>query len=279
MTDYFTGTVYTGIVGPDMDYGTCRDSIHNIIRREGDALPRFIRATKGFEARDMHVEYFLSETQHDFILLLDHDMVFPQDTLERLRSYGRPYLSGLYMRRRYAPILPVWYEYPENGEEFPLVPYTADPERGRLHRIGASGWGCALVHRSVFEAMRPILKGEPFIIEDDMDIWPYDLPAVMKALQTGDIDTLRQEIRPLRGCKDNVGSDLRFPFYARQAGFDLYGDPDVRAGHMLEYPLSPDDYSNTPAELRQETATVVMRDLEVERDKVRTAVMSLMNGA
>lgn len=277
--DYYSGTVCTCIVGPDWDYGICRDSVHNINRRPGDDLPRFVRATKGFEARGVHIDYFLNETDHSFILLLDSDMVFAPDTLERLRTFGRPYVSGFYMRRRADFLAPIWFEYPESESQWPLTPYTADPERGRLHKIGASGWGCVLIHRAVFEAMQPHLKGEAFVIEDDMDIWPYDLSAVMSALHKGDLDTLRQEIRPLRGCKDNIGSDLRFPFFARQAGFDLYGDPDTRPGHVVNYPLSPNDYTNTPIETRQAIAESMLPQLEEERIKVQTAVAQLMGVA
>ena len=141
------------------------------------------------------------------------------------------------------------------------MPWMTEPKRGQLHKLGASGWGDMLVHREVFTAVEPVLKGEWFIAEDDMDIWPYDLKKVMGAIRTlkteygksfgtdpqcvEAIKTLAKEIRPLRGQFDGdmVGSDLRFPFYAKSVGYQLMGDPDVRPGHMLDYPLSPDDYT------------------------------------
>ena len=53
-----------------------------------------------------------------------------------------------------------------------------------------------------------------------------------------------EELIPLRGVKDEiVGSDIRYPFYARAAGYQLYGDPDVRPQHMVSYPLTCDDYA------------------------------------
>jgi hypothetical protein len=58
--------------------------------------------------------------------------------------------------------------------------------------------------------------------------------------------TLRQEIRPLRGTNDPVGSDIRFPFFAKAAGFDLWLDPSVVAAHILFYPLKLDDYMGPP---------------------------------
>jgi hypothetical protein len=281
---FLTGSCYTGVVGPEHDIGVCRDSIHNITRRPGDTPPAFIRATKGYEAREMHIARFL-ESDHAFLLLLDHDMIFPPDTLERLRRHGRPYVSGYYLRRRYAPIASVWFD-PFEGV-WPMKPFTDDPAPGQLHELGASGWGCVLIHRSVFEGVRPLLKGEGFVLEDDMDVWPYDLERVIKAVSalhkaTDDIDSewdestrnyirykatkLHKELRPLRATKDIVGSDIRFPFFAKQAGFTLWGDPDVRCGHVLNYPLSPDDYSGMDANVRQQTAA----DIEASVQKART---------
>ena len=122
--------------------------------------------------------------------------------------------------------------------------------------LGASGWGCVLIHRAVVEDTRAkVLKGEWDVIEDEMTFWPYDATVVMAALNSGDLATLRRELRPLRGQFDRqpIGSDIRYPFYARAAGHSLWGDPDVRPGHVVSYALSGDDYEsqhpNTQAQL------------------------------
>lgn len=289
----YVGSVYIGVVGGTLENGECRDSIQNIHRRPGDSMPRFIRGTKGFETRQAHFDYWLGETRHPFMLLLDHDMIYPPDTLERLRSHGLPYVSGFYLRRRYAPIAPVWFYLPPRGT-WPMEVYTGVPERGRLHPLGASGWGCVLVHREVAEAVARILKGEPFVLEDDMDVWPYDLNRVMGAIHglRGLVDAapseavlrpalaqfvgvLEEEIRPLRGDKAHVGSDLRFPFYAREAGYVLMGDPDVRVSHMLDYPLSPDDFEESPGEMRNKVAKDQRKAVTKERKRLRQNLTNL----
>ena len=159
----YEGSVYIGVVGPEVIPTLEMISIMNIQRREGDTIPNFHIGTKGYQARQWHVNKFM-ESEHDFILLLDHDMRFAEDTLERLRSHKLPYVSGLYMRRRFAPIMPVWYR-PFDGR-WPMRPWLDVPERGRLHELGASGWGCILIHREVIEKTREILHGEDEIIED-----------------------------------------------------------------------------------------------------------------
>lgn len=284
----YTGTCLIGVVGPETDIGACRDSIEHIRMRPGDEGPIWVRATKGYEARQLLFDR-LKSSNHAFLLLLDHDQTFPPDALERLRSHKLPYVSGYYMRRRFQPILPVWYEYGKKGQ-WPIKPWTAEPERNKLHRLGASGWGCILVHRAVVDAMQPFLKGEHEVIEDDLDVWPYDLARIMNALtgirkllaeRPGEqtlypalqsfYSDLESEIKPLRVKHDPVGSDLRFPFFARMAGFDLYGDPEVRCGHMLNYPLSPDDYSNTDENYRADMTTGIDADFNRERNELKLA--------
>ena len=257
MAEYI-GTTYIGVVGSDLDYGISRDSIERIYRTPDDTPPQYIRATKGYEARQMHLNNFIA-SQHEFILFLDADMVFERDTLSRLRSHKLPYITGAYMRRQYEPVMaPVWFDYNESGE-WPYSPATSIPEE--LAKVGASGWGCVLVHREVILAVRRLLKGEQEILEDDMDVWPYDLKRVMLAighLKTISrrplskalapyvikyVDILADEIRPLRIDKSGpVGSDIRFPFFAKQAGFDLWLDPQVMPGHIIHYPVKHTDY-------------------------------------
>lgn len=284
----YTGTVYIGVVGGEHEIPECRDSIHKIITREGDGNVVFQRGTKGYQNRQTHIERFLA-SGHDFILMLDHDQTFSEDTLERLRDHKLPFVSGYYMRRHINPIAPVWFA-PFDGN-WPMTPWTSEPERGKLHELGASGWGCILIHRAVFEAVQPLLKGEDFVLEDDMDVWPYDLGKVMETIHgiedvaTGAVPpeqllsyvcALRDEIRPLRAIKTQVGSDIRFPFFAKTAGFTLYGDPDVRCGHALNYFVGPDDYTNnaTP-EYRARLVDWMNEGADAERQQIKQALEAM----
>lgn len=240
-------SVYIGVAGPDTDIGVCRDSIEGIDRGRGDSI-WYGRGTKGYEVRQQHFNNFIA-SDHEWLLMLDHDMVYAPDTLARLLAHGVPYVSGYYLQRRYQPMLPVWFKPCDEGATswvWPMAPFLDAPESGRLYELGASGWGCILLHRSVVEGVRAnVLKGQWDVIEDEMSVWPFDLRVVMAALVAHDIDALRREIRPLRGQFDRqpVGSDLRYPILARAAGYTLWGDPDVRPGHVIEYPLAASDYA------------------------------------
>lgn len=289
MTKKIKGSCYIGVVGSETENDEARDTIENIKRRAGDTKPIYIRATKGYEARQMHLNNWYELTNHEYLFLLDRDMKYPRMALERLRNHKLPYVAGLYLRRRYNPIAPVWFEYsPEL--QMPMTPFTAVIQPNMLYKIGASGWGCVLIRRDVVKAVKALLKGEPEILEDDMDIYPYDLEAVMQSLRELDnltlraqyteddkfairecIERLQSEIRPLRGLKDTVGSDIRFPFYARLAGFDLWGDAGVMCEHMLNYPLSPMDYVNQSAANVRDTSLAVHNSVRQEIEKIKKA--------
>ncbi len=252
---YLDGTVMTGVATSDIQSVSATASICSIQRRPGDSNPIFKIATKGAEAREKLIKQFLASS-HDFILLLDGDMLFPPDVLERLRSHGLPCVSGHYVRRTHQPmIIPIWYE--DDAEfRWPMMPFRESIQSGRLYRLGATGFGIWLIHRSVFEAVEPLLKGEAFVWQDDMDTWPYDLAEVLAG---------REQLRVLRGTRDQVGGDVRLSFFIRQAGFTLWGDPDAKCGHYLLYPLSNDDWMAFDAEYREAWGRGAEYDIEGQR--------------
>lgn len=295
MKKEYEGTCYIGVVGSDLEYGPCRDSIEAIIRRPGDTLPDFKRATKGFETRTYHVHQCL-QSPHAFLLLLDADMTFPLDALERLRSHKLPIVSGLYLKRKWGPMVLVWHKY-ENPWKWPVQVVTKPPPKGKLMRIGATGWGCILIHREALMAVARLLKGEGLVIEDDMDVWAYDLPTLLGAIRglreladqqpgltttraalKAHLETLEREFRLLKGDRTNVGSDIRFGFYAQAAGFEMWGDPDVRCGHTVNYPLTADDYAGQGKPSLEKFEQMYTRELKAERKRVQQNHNNLIGG-
>lgn len=282
----YKGSCYIAVVGSELENGECRDSAQNIIKRKSDSGPHYIRATKGYEARQMHLNNWYEKTKHPFILFLDSDMLFPPHTLDRLRANKKPFVSGFYMRRTIRPVYPVWFERGTAGI-MPQKPMTALLETDKIYPIGASGWGCLLLHRDVVKAMKRVLKGEPEIIEDDMDLYPYDIRKLLKARQivmeslsgkpVGEdkakfaLETFVNEIRPLRGLKDSVGSDIRFPFYAQLAGFELMGDTGVCCEHMTNYPVSINDWLGQAAGAVRDISLAINREDRQERGRIRKA--------
>ncbi len=247
----YDGTAYVGVAMGEFGITEAHNSLFLMARRAGDSDVIPIVATKGWEARQEHVERF-QKGPHQWLLLLDGDMGIPPMLLERLRSHGLPCVSGHYLRRGFEPMKPIWYE---DDPEFrwPMMPFRKTPEAGRLYRLGASGSGCWLIHREVIEAVEPMLKGETFFCDDPMTWWPHDVGAVLAG---------HEKLHVLRGRKDRVGSDVRLSFFIRQAGYTIWGDPDASCGHFVQYPISLRDWELLPPKKRRAFELGYEHDIE-----------------
>jgi hypothetical protein len=102
---------------------------------------------------------------HEWILWLDSDMHFPDNTLERLMSHDKKIVAATYSTR-YKPQRSVAFTNQNNYNDRLL-------EKTGLHEVWAVGMGCMLTHRSVFETLpRPWfnhewdLRTESFMGED-----------------------------------------------------------------------------------------------------------------
>jgi len=165
------------------------------------------------------IKYFLDETTDEWIFSVHNDVVVDPETLMRLLSWNKPLISALIFMRA-GPALPhIWkqydnsdgrmvmrindtraflYKHPEymaNFTSFVMHPKPKDA----LVEIDFTSTSCTLIHRSVLEAMRPLVK----------DIW-----------FEWDDDT------------NGGGEDRRFFINAKQSGFQAYVDRSCVVGHL-----------------------------------------------
>ena len=91
------------------------------------------------------------------------------------------------------------------------------------------------------------------------------------------LSVLQEQIRPLRADREFIGSDIRFPFFALQAGYQLWGDPEARAAHLLDYPLTPDDYEAQPDEISAKQAAEHRKYVMSERKRLEAQLVAVRN--
>lgn len=132
----------------------------------------------------------------DYVMWFDSDMIFKPDTLERLMKdldEGRDIVSGLYFRRA-APFTPV---------AFSKIDCSSDAckfedwkgELSGIHEVEGVGFGCVL----------------------------------MKS------DVLLECLSKYGTCFSpiaSVGEDLSFCWRARELGYKIYLDADIKCGHV-----------------------------------------------
>lgn len=167
------------------------------------------------DARNSLVETFLG-SDVDWIFWMDSDMTFPKETLVELFKVAEDkdskMVTGVYYQRKGANFPVLW----SRGDELEsgsvsgigskrsetnkyvgsfLFPHPDKKEPGTAH---AAGFGCVLIHRSVFEVMdRP---------------WFKFLPGV---------------------CSE----DFYFFVNAKEAGFTLWYTPKLDLGHIADAPV------------------------------------------
>lgn len=168
------------------------------------------------DARNLLAETFLKGSS-EWIFWMDSDMTFPEDTLVKLFKVAEDkkakMVTGIYYQRKGLNYPVLWSrgeELEESGTKTGLHSPRAKtnkyvgtfvfphPDKQQPFKVHAAGFGCVLVHRSVFEVMaRPwfkFLKGE---------------------------------------CSE----DFYFFVAAQELGYELWAEPTIDLGHIGDAPV------------------------------------------
>jgi hypothetical protein len=171
------------------------------------------------------VKRFLAYGQADWLWMVDSDMTFAPDTVERLLEFADP---------QTAPIVGgLCFGFDDKGDIQPtlfgLTGEESSPQVIRYHewppdamfQVAATGAACLLVHKSVFERIAavqiPGRDGKGFNAA-----FPW-------------FQELEHDGQP-------VSEDIGFCWRAALAGIPLYVNTAVRLGHIKDRELTMDAY-------------------------------------
>ena len=167
----------------------------------------FVRGSDRIRGRN-RLRADLLRSEHEWLLFVDDDSVFPPDSLHRLLTAAEALsaieagpiavVAGLYMQR-VAPFSPVAYlgEHPDGG----LIPIDLRDAQDDVIEVDAAGTGFMLIHRDVLEKVGPFDYG----VESE---------------------------------------DIMFCRRAREAGFTVWLDTTVRVGHVAQSVIWPTQADN-----------------------------------
>ena len=149
------------------------------------------------------------QSEADYVLWLDSDMIFEADTMERLMrrmEEGYDIVTGLYFRRR-PPFTPVLFEQLRlEGENCVFKDFVDYPE-DRIFEVEGIGFGCVM----------------------------------MKT------DVLLSCFSKYGTCFSMIGrngEDVSFSIRARESGYKIWCDPAVKCGHVALTQINEDFYRN-----------------------------------
>jgi hypothetical protein len=164
-------------------------------------------------AENQLVKDFLDHEDMTHLFMTEADMILPHDCIVRLMEMDQDIASGVYFLRNSIPEgrgQPCLYKRPvaklaehaKGANPYGQYPVTIFPTEEPFE-AGASGLGCVLIRRRVFETL------------------PY--PWFDMGAQT-------------------CGSDMYFYKHAADHGFKLWVDPRVRCGQIDYYTTTIDDW-------------------------------------
>lgn len=235
--------------------------------------------------------WFLLETEVDWLFFIDDDVEVPLDALKRLLATAHrekaAFVSGVYYMRR-PPYEPLIYTAGEDGWYSSLRP-GIDYQVGDVIDIDASGMGCTLIHRSVFH---DILRNHYLYRRHNRSFGFMHLNTV----ETQDTDHLHagvyippkkgaayvvQEIQPM--SPDQLAPNENLPFFAleygrtedfyfcemaKASGVRMVADTGVECKHWGDMPVDRSSYMQAVDFMKQNGAiningnAVVLEELE-----------------
>lgn len=159
--------------------------------------------------RNLVVKGFLENKEAEWLWFLDTDIVFQPDALYELLKVAhpkvRPVVSGLYfsfLSGEFRFSMPVIFRLTATGE-YRTIDWIDDA----VHEVDGIGMGCALIHRSVLEAV-----GEAHA--DDAWKW-FGRDQVM-----------------ISGKPTHLGEDFTLCHRAQKLGYSIWAHLGVRCDHI-----------------------------------------------
>jgi hypothetical protein len=195
-----------------------------------------------------HIAAEFLKGESEWLFQFDDDTVPPPGTMSRLLSLQTPISSGVYFSRadvkKGENPIPLVYRLgnPEAklGEYVPIIDYYY----GEIFQADATGMGCSLIHRSVFEAIQdhyvllqrptgPLLPVAPEDVERHAAI----------GLKPMSITSLSHDCEYPFFLFDNARTeDFFFYELVRPLGYRVLVDTKVECQHISSYAVDGDDF-------------------------------------
>lgn len=193
----------------------------NLLKKPEGTLSLFCHDRSPAHGRNMVIEA-AKEQNCTHLLIIDDDMAYKENALEKLLEHDVDIVSGLYLTRAY-PHTPLAFDIADDVDGSAGSMYLLENENRRLVPIVAAGFGFCLIKMSVFDRMeKPYVR----LGELNSEQWCDDIGFFNRALKAGvkayvDLDCLVGHIGTMI-IWPNRDSEGRW-----YAGYDTNGKPGM----------------------------------------------------
>lgn len=255
---FIPGKAIVGYLHPGMVHGAfmrccinliAYDGYHNRRLIDGGGFVEYQAGANLSQPRNNLVQLFMG-FKAEWLLMLDSDMTFPADGLDRLIDkadpHERPIVGGLcFGLESDGKHTPTLFDVFKGPDGLPQVGRYREWEPDSLMRVAGTGTAFLLIHRRVFEAF-------------DAFEAPEGATAFNKAFPY---------FQETEYFDKPIGEDLTFCFRAGFLGFPVYVDTSLHVGHIktrelnfasyvAEYKPDPEAVPVPSGEPEMETADV-----------------------
>lgn len=219
------------------------------------------------EARCQVVDAFiLHHPDAEWLLMVDADMVFDPDILDRLFEVadaghapivGGLCFAGVHGGKVYPTIFRLFNEDDGHVALEPVDEYPVDD----IVKVGATGAACMLVHKHVFGAMRRPgpAAGEQF----DPQVHGF---GTLPNGRNNPFPWFAEGLTTSKGIP--LGEDIAFSRRAMALGIPMYVHTGVKVGHCKEWVITADSHADYVRE-RDRPSTMLIAAMRVLRDSTQ----------
>lgn len=188
----------------------------------------------------------------EWLFWIDADTVVPSAAIQRLMGLGKTLASGLYYGKN-PPHPPI--AYVKYNKAYMSIERTQKWEVGEILPVDASGMGCMLTHRSVYEDIKKnfrvlqrdgggLLPVHLSDIEGALDeSHPHDGKVYKGQLRTRMVEPTIENMKyPFFGLEFGRTEDIWFFELASRAGHKVWLDTGLECGHLRPKAFTGADY-------------------------------------
>lgn len=240
--------VCVGYCHPGEVSGRFTDSLTQMIRADAHGnrhIQRTISLTSGprvAEARSQIVDAAFKDPKVEWLLMLDSDMTFEPDLLDRLMEnadertvpvLGGLAFAGVHGARTYPTLFRLYNESDGHVAVEPVDEYPADA----MVKVGATGAACLLVHQKVYAAMRRPgpAPGEPF----DRKIHGF---GTLANGRENPFPWFSEGLTTENGVP--LGEDIAFSRRCMYLGIPMYVHTGIPLGHVKAWVVTADSHDD-----------------------------------